>query len=122
MSPYYYINNATIGEFTGDRIDTLSEAERQALDLAKLNPGACFEILRCVGYSSTSKASTFWMDGEEPEPRTGIDCDKQLYKLLTVGEVIQAGDEFYYDDTWKKHGLTIGDPIDENNFPTRRPL
>lgn len=66
MKPFYYINNATIGEFTGEKFDMLERATEESLELAEANPGQSFEILKCVGHSSTSKASTFWMDEEEP--------------------------------------------------------
>jgi len=65
MKPYYYV------QFTSDlenepRHESLAEAREDAEMRAAENPGDSIEILKCVGIASCSKASTFWMDGEEP--------------------------------------------------------
>lgn len=117
MKPFYYINNATIGEFTGEKFDSLERATEESLELAEANPGQSFEILRCVGISSTSKASTFWMDGEEPP-------EKPRYRTLEDGELIAEGDEFSHpEEGWKRHTIGIGDVMSNGAYlPTRRPL
>jgi hypothetical protein len=65
MKPYYYV------QFTSDlenepRHESLAGAQEDAEMLAAENPGDSIVILKCVGIASCSKASTFWMDGEEP--------------------------------------------------------
>ena len=87
MKPYFYIYNATIGEFTGEKFDTAARAAEVSLELAEANHGESFEILRCVGYSSTSKASTFWMDGEVPP-------EKPRYRMLEIGDWTAESDEY----------------------------
>ncbi len=66
MNPYFrvYSNESASAEHAL----TLKDAQARAEELAAQHPGRCFEILRCVGYASTSKVSTFWMDGGKPEP------------------------------------------------------
>ena len=119
MKPYFYLYNATIGEFTGEKFDTAARAVEMSLELAESNPGEAFEILRCVGYSSTSKASTFWMDGEEPP-------EKPLYRMLEDGEIIMGEDEFQHPEGWRKHHGSynaIGETFRKSNhLPHRRPL
>jgi hypothetical protein len=66
MMPYYYVFKPT-GSAPKVRHDTLAEAQEEAERLAT-REGAAIEILKCVGIASCSKASTFWMDGEGPEP------------------------------------------------------
>jgi hypothetical protein len=65
MKPSYYV------QFTSDleyetRYATLKGAQEAAEELAASNPGDHIEILKCVGISSCSSPSTFWMDEEEP--------------------------------------------------------
>jgi len=115
MKPYFYLYNATIGEFTGEKFDTAARAVEMSLELAESNPGESFEILRCVGYSSTSKASTFWVDGEEPP-------EKPSYRMLEKGEIIKKGDEYDDDGTWLPRAFTIGEKMNSDHRPTRRPL
>ena len=65
MKPYYYVYRRGHGP---PRIkhDTLESARIEAERLAGSHPGEAFEILKCVAVSSSSKISTFWMDGEGP--------------------------------------------------------
>jgi hypothetical protein len=35
--------------------------------LCEQHPSESFEILKCVGFARTTKAATFWMDGEVPK-------------------------------------------------------
>ena len=67
MKPHYYVYNAADRGLPKVRHDTLASARQEAERLAALCPGKAFEILKCVGFSQTSKANTFWMDGEEPD-------------------------------------------------------
>lgn len=136
MKPFYYINNATIGEFTGEKFDTLERATEESLELAEANPGQSFEILKCVGHSSTSNASTFWMDGEEPQHPfptmrpgwPGIDREelpeKPRYRMMFPGQWTLPSDEY---ETPRNSG--IWKPVEnapyelsEYNNPHRRPL
>ena len=77
MKPYYRTTN--LETFTlGEKHKTLAEATTEAEQLAAKNPGTAFEILQCLGVSSVPKASTFWMDGVEPEPNampSGLDAE-----------------------------------------------
>lgn len=115
MKPFYYINNATIGEFTGDKFDTLERATEESLELAEANPGQSFEILKCVGHSSTSNASTFWMDGEGPPL-------KPRYRFLDLDEEVLPGDQ-YSSDGFAWHDVPgAGYYIDEFCATHRRPL
>jgi hypothetical protein len=65
MKPYYYVLSASDLE-ADPRHFSLARARKAAEILASENPGDSVEILKCVGIASCSKASTFWMDGEEP--------------------------------------------------------
>ena len=68
MKPHYYVANPKT--FTSySKHKTLAEATTEAEQLAAKNPGTAFEILQCLGVSSVPKASTFWMDGVDPEPK-----------------------------------------------------
>ena len=77
MKPYYRTTN--LETFTlGEKHKTLAEATTEAEQLAAKNPGTAFEILQCLGVSSVPKASTFWMDGVEPEQKAmpgGLDAE-----------------------------------------------
>lgn len=64
MKPYYYAYR----EAPRNRHSTLREATQEAERLAKENPGSTFEILKCLGFSRTTEANTFWVDGAGPEP------------------------------------------------------
>ena len=64
MKPHYYV----FQKFDKmPKYETLAEAAAEAERLAEKHPGTSFEILQCLGVSSVPKASTFWMDGVEPE-------------------------------------------------------
>ena len=77
MKPYY--RAANLETFTlGEKHKTLAEATTEAERLAEKHPGTAFEILQCLGVSSVPKASTFWMDGVEPEQKampSGLDAE-----------------------------------------------
>jgi hypothetical protein len=65
MKPYYYVyryNNSA----PRVRHATLEAAHAEAMRLCEQHPSESFEILKCVGFARTTKAATFWMDGEEP--------------------------------------------------------
>lgn len=65
MKPYYYIFKPS-GYPPSKRHESIEEALREAKRLACLHPGQAFEILKCVGITSTPSPTpnTFWMDGE----------------------------------------------------------
>ena len=77
MKPHYYVANPET--FTSySKHKTLAEATAEAEQLAEKHPGTFFEILQCLGVSSVPKASTFWMDGVDLEPRampSGLDAE-----------------------------------------------
>ena len=71
MKPHYYVANPET--FTSySKHKTLAEATAEAEQLAEKHPGTSFEILQCLGVSSVPKASTFWMDGAEPESKARL--------------------------------------------------
>ena len=116
MTPYYYVRR----QDSPDPLhETLESAQATAEKMAESEPGQVFEILRCVGYSSTSKASTFWVDGEEPP-------EKPLYRMLEDGDIITGDDEFHHPEGWLKHATqynSIGENFRKNtHLPHRRPL
>jgi len=65
MTPYYYVYKYG-GNAPRVRHSTLHAATQEAERLAKEDPGSYFEILQCLGFSRTSEASTFWVDGAGP--------------------------------------------------------
>lgn len=77
MKPHYYVANLETFPL-GGKHKTLAGATLVAEQLAAKNPDASFEILQCLGVSSVPKASTFWMDGVDPEPKSmpsGLDAE-----------------------------------------------
>ena len=70
MKPHYYVTHPELS--IGNKYGTLAEAAAEAEHLAAQNPGTSFEILQCLGVSSVPKASTFWMDGVDPEPKARL--------------------------------------------------
>ncbi len=64
MKPYYYALRL-MPEDNEIQHSTLAEAQSEAERKAAKAPGLSYEIVKCVGIASCSKASTFWMDGEE---------------------------------------------------------
>ena len=68
MKPHYYVTHPELS--IGNKYKTLAEATAEAERLAEKHPGTAFEILQCLGVSSVPKASTFWMDGVDPEPKS----------------------------------------------------
>lgn len=79
MNPYYYVYKYS-GNAPRIRHSTLQEATREAERLAKEEPGAYFEILKCLGFSRTSEASTFWVDGEGPAVAAGADAGYRYFR------------------------------------------
>jgi hypothetical protein len=65
MKPYYYALRL-MPEDKEEQHSTLAKAQSEAERKAAKSPGLSYEIVKCVGIASCSKASTFWMDGEEP--------------------------------------------------------
>ena len=76
MKPHYYVTHPELS--IGNKHKTLADATAEAEQLAEKHPGTAFEILQCLGVSSVPKASTFWMDGVEPEQKampSGLDAE-----------------------------------------------
>jgi ABC-type nitrate/sulfonate/bicarbonate transport system substrate-binding protein len=69
MKPYYYVYRYD-NSAPRVRHATLEAAHAEAMRLCEQHPSESFEILKCVGFARTTKAATFWMDGEEP-PKSG---------------------------------------------------
>lgn len=67
MSPYYCVINRR-NTFISGRHHALGRAQQEAEELAYRNPGEGYEIVRSVGVARSQPATTFWMDGEGPEP------------------------------------------------------
>jgi hypothetical protein len=78
MKPYYYVYRY---QDRGPRVRhaTLEAAQAEAMRLAEQHPTGYFEILKCVGFARTTKAATFWMDGEGPK-----DCLVKQYANYTT--------------------------------------
>ena len=78
MKPYYYVYRYND---RGPRVRhaTLEAAQTEAMRLAEQHPTGYFEILKCVGFARTTKAATFWMDGEGPK-----DCLVKQYANYTT--------------------------------------
>ena len=113
MKPYYFVRRA---ESPDPKHETLEAAQAKAERMAEGEPGQAFEILRCVGCASTSKASTVWMDGEEPP-------EQKRYRDLVEGDVFQEGDEWKEPfGKWKPRKYGFGEPLLPSHYPHRRPL
>jgi len=111
MKPYYYATEPN----SLRKWETLEEAQAEAERYAENHPGKSFEILRCVGRSSTSKASTFWVDGDEPP-------EKPRYRMLEEGEPIADGDEFSRGYQWATSQCAGQKYNSVMHQPHRRPL
>ena len=79
MKPYYYVYRH------GHRGPTcqhykLKDAQKEAERLSEQHPESTFEILKCLGITKTTKAKTFWMDGEEPEEVTRLAPPTQKFQ------------------------------------------
>lgn len=66
MKPYYYVYRYEHRGPTA-RHGTIESAQKEAERLAEQHPESHFEILKCIGITKTTKAKTFWLDGEEPK-------------------------------------------------------
>ncbi len=86
MKPYFYIMNADQNIVC--KRDNLESAKVAAESCALNWPGASYEILKCVGVSTTSRPNTFWMDGE-----TGTTAKE--YRILDEDEILKDGDEYH---------------------------
>ena len=67
MKPYYYVFKSS-GHPPSKRHESVYEAQKESYRLASLHPGQSFEILKCVGITSSPcpAPSIFWMDGVNP--------------------------------------------------------
>jgi hypothetical protein len=99
------------------RHDTAQKAMNEAERLAAKHPGQAFEVLKCVAISQTQKASTFWMDGEDPPVE-----EKAKWRHLAAWETVEDGDEFYYySNEWIRVGpVWLGETVNAIPFPIRR--
>ena len=78
MKPYYYVYR--YGHHGPQaRHGTVESAQKEAERLAEQHPESSFEILKCVGQTRTTKAKTFWMDGEEPKELTRLAPSTQKF-------------------------------------------
>ena len=120
MKPYYYVYRVGNGN-SNVKHSTIESAQKEAERICNQHPGSVFEILKCLAIVQCTQASTFWMDGENwmdgEEPP-----EKPRYRMLEYGEIIQPGDEYDDDGTWRPRALTIGEKGSADNRPTRRPL
>ena len=135
MKPQYYVYALNYGAPTV-RHATLAEAQAEAERLAEKHPGRTFEILKCIGYSSTSKASTFWMDGEGPPHPLGANAaglvrdeaeetpEKPRYRELEFGEEYRNGDEWLSPITggWVVIKSPMAGDTVSGKYQARRPL
>jgi hypothetical protein len=84
MTPYYYIHRpGTPGPTV--KHPTRAAAQTEAQRLATKHPGVTFEILQCVGLSSTPvpTATTFWLDeADKPKPTNPAKQDSEMVQLL----------------------------------------
>lgn len=117
MKPYYYIFKSN-GYPPSRRHDTLESAEDEAKRLAEKHVGQAFEILQCIGITSTpiTSPSTYWLDKKESEV--------VKYKSLKEGDKLQEDDEFWTSctKTWvvtKNVGCYVND---YNAKMYRRPI
>ena len=67
MKPYFYVYQRD-GQPPSRRHEMIEFALLESERLASQHPGQHFEILKCVGITSTPSPSpsTFWMDDTEP--------------------------------------------------------
>jgi hypothetical protein len=100
MTPYYYIHRpGTPGPTVKhpNRAAAQTEAER----LATKHPGVTFEILQCVGLSSTPipTATTFWLDeADKPKLTAPAKQDSEMVQLLrTAQKEYLAAVEAYHE-------------------------
>ena len=114
MKPYYYVYRVGNGN-PNVKHSTIESAQKEAERICNQHPGSVFEILKCLAIVRCTQASTLWMDGEETP-------EKPRYRMLEHGEIIQPGDEFDDDGTWRPRAITIGEKVTADNRPTRRPL
>jgi hypothetical protein len=112
MKPSYYV------QFTSDleyetRYATLKGAQEAAEELAASNPGDHIEILKCVGISSCSSPSTFWMDEEEPAEDLREfefyrnDCGTIFWRVSKRGVEIACHYGDGYMETWERSQKTL---------------
>lgn len=133
MKPHYYVYALNYGAPTV-RHATLAEAQAEAERLAEKHSGRAFEILKCVGHSSTRKAITFWMDGEGPPHPLGANAsglardeaeetpEKPRYRMIDEGESIEDGDEFSRGFHWMPSQCAGQKYTKVMHQPHRRPL
>ena len=119
MKPTYFVRRAASPDPTHE---TLEAAQAKAEAMAESEPGQWFQILRCVGIAQTSKAATFWMDGEEPP-------GKPRYRMLDEGDVFQGGDQWQpfpdHEGEWiEVPSFSFGGIYYKSVYPSphRRPL
>ena len=100
MTPYYYIHRpGTPGPTV--KHPTRAAAQTEAQRLATKHPGVTFEILQCVGLSSTPvpTATTFWLDeADKPKLTAPAEQDsKMVQQLRTAQKEYLAAVEAYHE-------------------------
>lgn len=124
MKPYYYVQFASDLE-NEPRHESLAGAREAAEMLAAENPGDSVEILKCVGIASCTKASTFWMDGEEPKDdppaiqfftnsARDVFWMREKYTKMVFREWIG---EWQHSETPTRYLMAPLQPIDESELP-----
>jgi hypothetical protein len=124
MKPYYYVLNPN-GQAPKVKHPTLEIAQREAERIAAFKPGVSLEILKCVGIASCSKASTFWMDGEEPKEdppaiRFFTNPARDIFWMIdgkTKMIFREWFGEWQHTQTPTKHLAVRLQPIDESSLP-----
>jgi len=118
MKSYYYILDHEEDTILC-RIDTIKEAQEIAEKEAIMHPSKTFKILKLIGFSQTSAANTFWMDGEEPK-------QEPQYRMLKKGDQINRRmDQYLKNGEW----LNFTNCLDRIEYfepqwhaPIRRPI
>lgn len=125
MKPYYYVLNITTGivvlnNLGETKLKTLKEATELSEEMANKWKDCSYEILKCIGISSSPKVSTFWMDGEN--------IQENSYRDLEHGEYIDPLTDEYetFGGVWLKYivplSFTINQPYRSIHSRHRRPL
>ena len=68
MKPYYYVFNSDSRGSPNYKHEIQTRAIEEAERLARKHPGTQFEVCKVIAFSKVNTTSTFWMDGEGPEP------------------------------------------------------
>jgi len=124
MKSYYYVLNPN-GQAPKVKHPTLERAQREAERIAAFKPGVSLEILKCVGIASCSKASTFWMDGEEPKKdppaiQFFTNSARDVFWMVEGDTKMVFRDwigEWQHSETPTRYRMAPLQPIDESELP-----